>query len=278
MPYHMNARILSGISLAERIEKDLLARARGSGACLAVVQIGENAVSAGYVKKKQELAERIGIGFRMVQFPGTLSEQEARTEVERVCADISYSSVIVQLPLPKHMNAQFVLDAIPPHKDPDLLSSTAFGAFVLGASRIVPPTVGAVALLLKEAEVDLRGKQVVLVGSGRLVGLPLFVWLNKEKATVSVANEYTKDLKRVVEKADVVISGVGKPNLITARMVKKGAVVIDAGTSVEGAVVSGDIEFEKVAKRASVITPVPGGVGPLTVCFLFDNVLKLRGT
>ena len=288
----MTAKTLQGEEIAKRILSDLKKQIAGKRLKLAVIQVGENAISETYIRKKEEAAREIGIDFELYKFVQEISQTDLKSRIEAIGKDKTVSGMIVQLPLPKHLNQQEILDGIPPGKDVDVLSSASFGFFALGRLPILPPMVGAVSLLLQESHIDLQGKNVVIVGAGRLVGLPLAIWCVQEKATVAVANEYTRDLSSITKEADILISGVGKSKLIQGNMVKKGALVIDAGTSVESgpsippqqargrsgrqALLAGDIDFESVVKKASFVTPVPGGVGPLTVACLFRNVVALK--
>ncbi len=271
----MSAKILQGEEIAKRILEDLKKQVAGRQLKLAVVQVGESAISETYIHKKEEAARELGIDFELYKLVQDISQTELKSRVEAIGKDNTVSGMIVQLPLPKHINQQEILDMIPLEKDVDVLSSESFGLFALGRLPILPPTVGAVSLLLQENRVDIKGENVVIVGAGRLVGLPLAIWCIREKATVTIANEYTKDLASITKNADILISGVGKKGLIKGDMVKKGAVVIDAGTSVELKVAKGDIDFESVVKKAGFLTPVPGGVGPLTVVCLLRNLLIL---
>ena len=272
----MATKILQGEEIAKRILKELKEEVAGRQLKLAVIQVGENAVSETYIRKKEKAASELGVYFELYKLVQEISQTELKSRVEAIGKDKTVSGMIVQLPLPKHLNQQEILDAIPVEKDVDVLSSESFGLFALGRSSILPPTVGAVSLLLQENRIDLKGKNVAIVGAGRLVGVPLAIWCVREKATVMVANEYTQDLASITKNADILISGVGKKGLIKGDMVKKGALVIDAGTSVEGGRSIGDVDFESVAKKAGFLTPVPGGVGPLTVACLFQNLAALK--
>jgi methylenetetrahydrofolate dehydrogenase (NADP+)/methenyltetrahydrofolate cyclohydrolase len=197
------------------------------------------------------------------------------------------SGIIIQLPLPQKFLPEELLNLIPKEKDIDVLSEESLGKFYQGTLKILPPTVSGILYLLKNYRIELKGKDVVVIGAGRLVGFPLAVQLLKEKATLSVLNELTKDAPSFIRKANILISGVGKPNLIKSKMVKKGVVIIDAGTSIKKGEsrrdvsgilrdrLVGDVDFEEVSKKASYITPVPGGVGPLTVACLLENLVKL---
>ena len=282
----MSAKILQGEEIAKRILEDLKNKVAGKRLKLAVVQVGKNAVSETYIRKKEEATAKLGIGFELHKLPQEISQAELKRRVEAIGKDKTVSGMIVQLPLPKHLNQQEILDEIPREKDVDVLSSASFGLFAfspfgrspVGRERlpILPPTVGAVSLLLKETGMELKGKSIAVVGAGRLVGLPVALWCMQKGATVSVANKDTKDLSAVTRDADIIISGVGKKGLIIGAIVKRGAVVIDAGSSVEAGLMGGDVDFESVVKKAGFLTPVPGGVGPLTVACLFQNLVVLK--
>ncbi|HEY4509586.1 MAG TPA: bifunctional 5,10-methylenetetrahydrofolate dehydrogenase/5,10-methenyltetrahydrofolate cyclohydrolase [Candidatus Paceibacterota bacterium] len=269
----MNAKILQGEEIAKRIMEDLRDKVARKQLKLAVVQVGQNAVSETYIRKKKEAASELGIGFELYKFVQEISQTDLKSRIEAIGKDKTVSGMIVQLPLSKHLNQQEILDGIPLEKDVDVLSSASFGLFSLGRLPILPPTVRAVSLLLKETGMELKGKSIAVVGAGRLVGLPVALWCMQKGATVSVANKDTKDLSVVTRDADIIISGVGKKGLIIGAMVKRGAVVIDAGSSVEAGLMGGDVDFESVAKKAGFITPVPGGVGPITVACLLENLL-----
>ncbi len=267
------ALLLSGEKIAEQLIKKLEKEKSSKKLNLAVVQVAENAISALYIREKKKAARRLGIDFRLVSFPERISQEKLKHGIVHIAKETS--GVIVQLPLPRKFAAQEVLDAIPIEKDVDVLSSAAFGLFALGRLSIMPPTVKATSLIFQHYDIELKGRRVVLIGAGRLVGLPLIPWLLREKATVMVANEFTKNLSLLTRQADILISGVGKNKLIKASMVKQGTVVIDAGTSVEKGKTSGDVDFNAVIHKAKAITPVPGGVGPLTVACLLENLFIL---
>ena len=267
--------ILSGEKIAKKILENLKKKIRGKKLSLAVIQVGDNIVSKKYIEEKRKIAKKIGIGFHLINLPLSISQVKLEQQIKRTGKDQKVSGMIVQLPLPGRLNVQHVVDLIPKEKDVDVLSSASFSDFALGILPIMPPTVAAIALLLKETKKKLEGSRVAVVGAGRLVGLPIALWLSQQGATISLIQKETRNATQIIAKADIVISGVGKPGLITGKMLKKGAVVIDAGTSVEGGSSKGDVDFESVAKRASFLTPVPGGVGPLTVACLFKNLFLL---
>lgn len=270
------ARLLYGDKVAEEILEKLAGQRFKHKPKLAVFQVGENAASSQYIQEKEKAAKRVGIRFELVQFPKGTSPKKVKEAVEKAGKLASVSGIVVQLPLPAKFNTQEILDAIPLEKDVDVLSSRAFGLFALGKLAVVPPTAQAILLLLEHYNIAWEGKHVVVVGAGRLVGLPTILSLIANKATFTSVNEKTKSLSAFTKQADILISGVGKPRLITNSMVKKGSVVIDAGTSVEQGVTSGDVDFNAVVEKVRAITPVPGGVGPLTVACLLRNLVTLQ--
>ena len=269
------ARILSGAPIAKRV-LTTLKKKRKKNLCLCVIQVGNNVVSERYIKEKEKIAKELGVKFRLVLLPLNISQVKLMQDIQKIGRDKKVTGMIVQLPLPGRLNVQRALDFIPKEKDVDVLSSASFSDFALGILPTFPPTVSAIALLLKETKKKLEGSRVAVVGAGRLVGLPIALWLSQQGATVSLIQKETRNATQIIAKADIVISGVGKPGLITGKMVKKGAVVIDAGTSVEGGSTKGDVDFESVSKKASFLTPVPGGVGPLTVACLFQNLYLIN--
>lgn len=263
-------KILSGEKMAE----DILAGLKAEGLRLSVVQVGDNRVSDVYVAKKRVAAENIGVRFELFRFPESIPQKDLEEEIGKI--QQGSDGVVVQLPLPKHFDQQKVLDVLSPEKDVDVLASVSYERFVKGEFSVLPPTVCAVSELLREAGLNLKGKKAVVVGQGRLVGRPVTSWLRSQGAEVSVVTETTEHPSSVMREADVLISGVGKPGLITKDMVKEGAVVIDAGSSVEGGETRGDVA-DDVKEKAGMLAPVPGGVGPLTVACLLRNLVTLAG-
>ncbi|MEA2092664.1 MAG: bifunctional 5,10-methylenetetrahydrofolate dehydrogenase/5,10-methenyltetrahydrofolate cyclohydrolase [Patescibacteria group bacterium] len=252
--------------LKKKIEKEELSLS------LAVVKVGENETSQVYVNAKKNKLKKVGISVLVYYFPKDVSEEELCKKISSLKED----GVIVQLPLPINLNKQKILDTVLEEKDVDLLSTTSLGKFYNGTNKINPPVVGAVKSILDNYKVDYKEKDVALVGSGMLVGKPLTVFFMENKNTVSVLNSKTKDIRYFIRRADIVVSGVGVPNLIKGDMIKDGAVVIDAGTSTEEGVLVGDVDIESVREKASLLSPVPGGVGPLTVYHLAENLVKLN--
>ncbi|MBX4187959.1 MAG: bifunctional 5,10-methylenetetrahydrofolate dehydrogenase/5,10-methenyltetrahydrofolate cyclohydrolase [Candidatus Doudnabacteria bacterium] len=238
---------------------------------LTVIMVGDSEASKKYVDKKAKAAEYVGIDFSLHRFPQNIPMDQLNEEIVRL--QLRADSVMVQLPLPKQINTQEILDSIDPDKDADCLSSAAIGRVARGHLKIIPPTAGAVMEILKD--VELEGTHVVVVGQGELVGKAVAAVMLNHPVTMTVCGLGTRKLSDHTKKADILISGTGQANLITADMVKKGAIVIDAGTSYVDGELKGDVDFEKVAKKASLITPVPGGVGPITIAKLLENVAIL---
>ncbi len=236
---------------------------------LAVVLVGNNQVSNIYVKIKKEKLEKIGIKVSVYSFPESISEEDLHEKILSLKED----GVVVQLPLPENINKKRILNAVPKEKDVDLLSFYMTGVFYSGEEKLLPPVVGAVKTLLDYYDIDYKEKKVAVVGAGALVGKPLSVFFMNYKNTVSVLNSRTKDISFFTKDADIVVSGTGVVGLIKKEMIKQGAVVIDAGTATEKGVLKGDVDIESVKERASFVSPVPGGVGPLTVYHLARNTI-----
>ncbi len=241
---------------------------------LSVVLVGDNKVSLSYISQKKESCIKTGIDFDLYQFDKDISQDDLRKEIERI--NENSSGVIIQLPLPLSLNGQEVLNMIPKEKDIDILSEIRLGKFYAGDFDLLPPVVGAISHVFSKEEISLKDKYVVLIGSGKLVGKPLSIWLMAQGATISVLNKGTKDISSFIKEADIVISGAGSSNLIKGEMVKEGSIAIDAGSSIEVGRVSGDFEKETVTKKTSLFLPVPGGIGPITTACLIDNLVKLN--
>lgn len=270
--------LLDGQRLANKILENLKQeiKQRQLKLKLAVVLVGQDSASLTFVRKKQAAAKKIGIGFSLHKFSEQISTEELKKEIFKIVQSPEISGVVIQLPLPKEINTAEILNLVAPEKDPDVLSETGFKNFESGVLNILPPTVGAINYLLQEYKIDLSGKNIALVGAGRLVGKPVAAWLRLQGIDFSVVDKNTIDVQNITQKADVLISGVGKYGLINGEMVKDGAIVFDAGTTKENGKTVGDVDFKSVAKKASYITPVVGGVGPLTVACLLENLIKLQ--
>lgn len=239
---------------------------------LAVVLVGDDKPSATYVRKKQEAAERIGVRCILYKYPASLSTESLLMQLARIQRE-PLSGIIVQLPLPGTIDKKRVLNALDPELDVDYLSWESLGKLVIGENPIVPPTPGAILEILRQYRVRLAGRHIVLVGQGDLIGKPLANILVQMPVTLTVCGRNTKDLPFHTRQADILITGVGKYNLIRGEMVKKGAVVIDAGVSFYKGKMYGDINFSEIVRKAALVTPTPGGVGPVTVAKLLENVV-----
>ena len=270
--------ILDGKKLSEQILKGLRKKAKklDKKLNLVAVCVGASSFSKSYLSQKEKACEKVGINFKLINFSKNISTSELWQDVKKFSDDFEVNGLLLQLPLPKHIETQKILNAISPQKDVDCLSEENLGKFFSGNPLILPPTLGGIARLLKKYKIGLRGKYVVIVGAGRLVGKPAALWAMNDGATISILNKLTPKISDFTKKADIIISGVGKPRLITEDMVKEGAVIIDAGTSKEDNRIVGDVDFESVSKKAGYITPVPGGIGPMTVASLLENLVKLN--
>ena len=266
--------LLDGKNLSEKILVGLRKNNKRK-LTLAVILVGENSVSEIFIYQKRIACEKVGINFKIFKLSAKLSPVQLKKEIEKIVKNSFNSGAIIQLPLPKKFNPEKFLNLIPEEKDVDVLSEKSLGKFYQGVSSILPPTVGGILYLLSHYGISIKGKNIVILGAGRLVGFPLAIQFLREKATVSVLNELTKDTPFFTKKADILISAVGKPNLVKGKMVKKGAVVIDAGTYLWKGKLVGDIDSKSVSKKASFLTPVPGGVGPMTVACLLENLTKI---
>lgn len=267
----MDGRYASSI-LKKRIKQQI--SQKKINASLAVILVGDNASSKVYIKNKKKACEEVGISFTLINFPQTISQDVVINEIKKLNADDTVNAILVQLPLPSGFDEGKIINAIDPVKDVDGLTYPNVGNLVLENECLVPCTPMGVMELLKMYNVTLKGKNVCIVGRSNLVGKPLIQLLLKRDATVSVCHSKSVNIKDYTKMADVLIVAAGHPNLITKDMVKDKAVVIDVGMNNDGSALVGDVCFDEVSKKASLITPVPGGVGPMTVACLLKNVLK----
>ena len=269
--------ILDGKKLSAEVLKDLAEKVTEMNRelRLGIVLVGEDPASVAYIEQKKKTGEKIGVTVDIFKYEPTISTTKLRAEVGRLCRLPHMGGVIVQLPLPENITTQSILNAVLPWRDVDVLSAAMSGKLYAGTSPVLPPTAGAIMKLIERYELEVQGKVVAVVGTGKLVGKPTGFALTQRGATVLMINSSTERPAELIKQADIVIAGVGKPGFITADMVKEGAVIIDAGyEQVDGKLV-GDVDpaaFEK----ASAYTPVPGGVGPMTVAMLFSNLVTLN--
>ncbi|HEX5429927.1 MAG TPA: bifunctional 5,10-methylenetetrahydrofolate dehydrogenase/5,10-methenyltetrahydrofolate cyclohydrolase [Patescibacteria group bacterium] len=241
---------------------------------LAVVLVGDDKPSQTYVRNKQQAAAAVGIEFLLYKFPSKIKEA-ALIRAVRAIQKQKLDGIIVQLPLPAGLDKKLILNELDPNLDVDCLSWVSLGKLVIRDNSLVPPSPGAVLEILKVHKVALKGKHIVLVGQGDLIGKPLANILMHMPVTVTTCNKDTKNLREITKQADILISGTGRAGLIRADMIRPGAAVIDAGVSFVGGHMRGDVDFLPVSKKASLITPVPGGVGPVTVAKLLENTVKI---
>ncbi|MDP2855675.1 MAG: bifunctional 5,10-methylenetetrahydrofolate dehydrogenase/5,10-methenyltetrahydrofolate cyclohydrolase [bacterium] len=267
--------IVDGKNLAREILDSLRPFFVASKTAFAVISIGDDPAALSFIKEKSRAAGTLGIEFLHFNFTSDVSNKFLRAKIGEIAKRKFIKGIIIQLPLPQKFNTQYLLNVIPVDKDPDLLNERSFGAFLTGRFKIIPPAAETVKIILEKYGIVIKGKACVVLGSGRLVGLPVANWLMQEKATVFVLNEFTKNPEKIAKKADIVVASVGKPDLITKNMIKKGAIVIDFGYGQKNGKILGDVDFESVKRRAGLITPTPGGTGPLLVAALFQNLRDL---
>jgi methylenetetrahydrofolate dehydrogenase (NADP+)/methenyltetrahydrofolate cyclohydrolase len=268
--------IINGKELAEKISTSLKERiARLSvQPVLCDIVIGDDPVTEKYVAAKQRAAEKLGLKFMEVSIPVTVSTAEVVAKINEVQESVvGLAGLIVQLPLPDHMDTQAILDAVKPELDIDCLSMVNTEALYAGNPRIVPPTAAAILEIIDSLPIVHEQQSYLVVGQGALVGKPVSALLRARGFKVVISDSQTEDLTELTKKAGVIICGVGKSGIITGDMINEGVSIIDAGTSESGGTVSGDVDFASVEPKSKFITPVPGGVGPVTVAKLLENVV-----
>lgn len=276
----MPARILDGKAIASQIQQEIkqeldeLKEKYGITPGLAVVLVGENPASEVYVRNKGRKCEELGIRSIVKRLPESASEKEVIDTVIQLNEDESVHGIIVQLPLPSHIDPEVVISHIDPNKDVDGFHPVNVGWMFIGRNRFVPCTPAGIIEILDRSGIEIEGKRAVVVGRSNIVGKPLSILLLQRNATVTVCHSRTANLPEVTRQADILVAAVGKAHLIKADMVKEGAVVIDVGINRVDDKIVGDVDFESVKEVASAITPVPGGVGPLTVIMLMRNTVQ----
>ena len=274
------AKIIDGkaISLAIKDElKEKVAEYKNKGIdiTLAVVKVGNDPASAVYVRNKEKACEYVGINSRTLALPEETTQEELLNIVRELNEDDTVNGILVQLPLPKHIDESEILLAINSTKDVDGFHPVNVGKMVIGEDTFLPRTPAGIIAMLKRRDIDIEGKECVVIGRSNIVGKPMSLLMLKENATVTIAHSRTKDLKEVTKRADILVAAIGKPKFVTADYVKEGAVVIDVGMDRdENGKLCGDVDFESVEPKVSAITPVPGGVGPMTVTMLLVNCLR----
>ena len=273
-------QILDGKKLSKKIENQVSNEVKklqqdNITPGLAVILVGNNSASEAYVRMKAKACDRVGIYNVVHRMPDTISQEAILKTIEMMNQNPNIDGILVQLPLPKHIDTSVILEAIDPQKDVDGFHPYNVGRVSVGLDGFIPATPYGVMKLFQEYNIELTGKNVCIVGASNIVGKPLASLLLNANATIDICHIYTKNLKEHTIRADIVCVGVGKVNLITKDMIKEGAIVVDIGINrLDNGKIVGDVDFENVSKVASYITPVPGGVGPMTIAMLLENTVK----
>ena len=274
------AKLIDGKAIAAQIkdeckEKVAQLKAAGTEVTLAVIQVGSDPASTVYVGNKKKACEYIGIRSLAYELSEETTEQELLKLIEELNGRRDVNGILVQLPLPGHINEEKVLDTIDPLKDVDGFHPQNVGALCIGKPGFVSCTPAGIIQLLKRSGIEIAGKECVVIGRSNIVGKPMALLLLRENGTVTVTHSRTRDLKEVAKRADILVVAIGKPKMINADYVKEGAVVIDVGIHRnENNKLCGDVDFENVEPLCSAITPVPGGVGPMTIAMLMNNCVE----
>ena len=274
------AKLLMGKEVSARIKDELKIKVaelkeKGINPALAVIIVGEDPASKVYVNNKKKACEYCGIRSLEYALPEETTQEELLELIEKLNNDDTVSGILCQLPVPEHINEQAIINAINPKKDVDAFHPVNVGKIMTGNYDFVPCTPAGVMELIKESGIDVNGKECVIVGRSNIVGKPMSMLLLHQNGTVTICHSRTKDLAEKTRQADILVAAIGKPVFITADMIKEGAVVIDVGINrIAPKKLVGDVEFEGAEKKAAAITPVPGGVGPMTIAMLMKNTIK----
>ena len=274
------AYLIDGKAISKQIKDELreevtLLKEKGVFPCLAVVQVGNDPASCVYVNNKKKACEYIGIDSLSYEVEETITEEALLDLIAELNQDDKVNGILVQLPLPKHIDENKVIQAIAPAKDVDGFHPETVGNMCIGTKGFLPCTPAGVIQLLKRSNIDISGKECVVVGRSNIVGKPMAMLLLRENGTVTITHSRTKDLTEVTKRADILIAALGKPKFITSEYIKEGAVVIDVGIHRnEDGKLCGDVDFDDVVDKVSAITPVPGGVGPMTIAMLMNNCVE----
>ena len=276
----MSAKILDGKSLAATTRTALKQKVdalvhRGVRPGLTVILAGDDPASKVYVRNKTSACEEVGVRSQQIDYPGSVAQEELIARIRKLNADREVHGILVQLPLPKHIDSARVLETIAPAKDVDGFHEANLGALMAGRPGVVPCTPLGCMRLIEHAGVQIAGKHAVVIGRSNIVGKPVAMLLLQKDATVTICHSKTPDLEATVKRGDIVIAAVGRAKLVTAAMVKPGACVIDVGINrLPDGKLAGDVDYESVKQVAGWITPVPGGVGPMTIAMLLENCLS----
>lgn len=274
------AYIIDGKKISQEIKDELkekvtLLKAEGKKAALAVIQVGNDPASSVYVNNKKKACAYVGIESLSYELPEETTEQELLDLVERLNEDEAVHGILVQLPVPKHIDADKIIQTISPKKDVDGFHPQNVGNLVIGEKGFVSCTPAGIIQLLKRSNIEIAGKNCVVIGRSNIVGKPMALLMLRENATVTIAHSKTQNLKELCKTADILIVAIGKPQFITSEYIKEGAVIIDVGIHRdENNKLCGDVKYDEVEPLASAITPVPGGVGPMTIAMLMNNCVE----
>ena len=274
------AQIIDGKRISAEIKEELKEQAAqlkeaGVEGALAVIQVGDDPASSVYVRNKKKACEYIGIGSRSYELPESTTQKELLDLIKDLNQDDSVTGILVQLPVPAHIDEKTIINAISPSKDVDGFHPENVGSLTIGQEGFVSCTPAGIIELLKRSNVKIDGKNCVIVGRSNIVGKPMVLLMLRENATVTVTHSHTRNLKEICSQADILIVAIGKKEFITGEYIKENAVVIDVGIHRdENNKLSGDVKYDEAEKKASLITPVPGGVGPMTIAMLMHNCVK----
>ncbi len=274
------AQLIDGKLISAQIKDELKAevatlKEKGIVPCLAVIQVGNDPASSVYVNNKKKACAYIGIESLAYELEENISQEELLTIIDELNHNDMVNGILVQLPLPKHINEEAVIKAIAPEKDVDGFHPETVGNMCIGSKGFLPCTPAGVIQLLKRSNIEIEGKECVVIGRSNIVGKPMALLLLRENGTVTITHSRTRDLKEITKRADILVAAIGKPKFVTADYVKEGAVVIDVGIHRnENNKLCGDVDFDDVVDKVSAITPVPGGVGPMTIAMLMNNCVE----
>ena len=274
------AQLIDGKMISTQIKDELkaevaLLKEKGIRPCLAVIQVGNDPASSVYVNNKKKACAYIGIESKSYELDENITQKTLMDLIDELNQDKTVNGILVQLPLPKHLDEEAVIQAITPEKDVDGFHPETVGNMCIGSKGFLPCTPAGVIQLLKRSDIDIAGKECVVIGRSNIVGKPMAILLLRENGTVTITHSKTKDLKEVTKRADILVAAIGKPKFVTAEYIKEGAVVIDVGIHRnENNKLCGDVDFDDVIDKVSAITPVPGGVGPMTIAMLMNNCVE----
>lgn len=274
------AQLIDGKLISTQIKNELKAevatlKEKGIVPCLAVIQVGNDPASSVYVNNKKKACAYIGIESLSYELEEQITQEELLTIIDELNHNEMVNGILVQLPLPRHIDENAVIQAIAPEKDVDGFHPETVGNMCIGSKGFLPCTPAGVIQLLKRSNIEIEGKECVVIGRSNIVGKPMAILLLRENGTVTITHSRTKDLKEITKRADILVAAIGKPKFVTAEYVKEGAVVIDVGIHRnENNKLCGDVDFDGVIDKVSAITPVPGGVGPMTIAMLMNNCVE----